>query len=560
MRTFVRFGPIIGPTSLGLVALVVACNTDSPQEPEPVARATEAVTQERPCQVPTTPGVPCSRVGRSITIPIPEGTGRDQVAVFASHALKINDRVRIEAMGGQPAPIVGLGEVETIIGADAVLGGLQSVASVFLRERATVSGPLQTTGTITAQNGVTISGPVSEGHELLEELDDLSWPVFAPNEARPAIHLEPGEEVTLEPGVYGALRIAPRAKVHLRSGRYGFDAFTLESDGEVRFSGPEPVLLDVFESFTHRGRWVAAQGDMPPVLVSYVGRAPAWVEAAFHGTLVAPEAKVELRAAGGQAHRGSFFGYEVEIHGDARVIQVPFPWEALDEATEDAIGEPEAGTYPTSTGPVPPLSGSPTSDRVRVFLDWYYKAVKGDLPDIVEEVASVQGDDVIAAELIAEFQRLRVEDPLRASMVLSILGELRAPAGEQFFIELLEEPLPDRVGMLPKHGSDARSLQLSYQRKAVHGLGVMPTVTARAKLREHASAHPDRGLRMEVVRAYVFEQPEAVKAELTLRPGEEFFVDRFENRDVHEDGGSFDAQLDAYRAKYPDHVDPPEEL
>src|SRR5690606_42054744 len=86
MRTFVRFGPIIGPTSLGLVALGDACNTDNPQEPEPVARATEEVTQERPCQAPTTHRVPCSRVGRSITLPLTAETGRQQLAVYAAHA------------------------------------------------------------------------------------------------------------------------------------------------------------------------------------------------------------------------------------------------------------------------------------------------------------------------------------------------------------------------------------------------------------------------------------------------------------------------------------------
>src|SRR5690606_19253612 len=91
------------------------------------------------------------------------------------------------------------------------------------------------------------------------------------------------------------------------------------------------------------------------------------------------------------------------------------------------------------------------------------------------------------------------------------------------------------------------------------GLGQMASDKARAELQEQAADHPDFGLRTEIVRTYVFQRPDTATTELTLRPGEEYLLDRFENGDEDPDGEDFDARLAAYLAKHPDHRPPLEE-
>lgn len=293
-KTFVRLASSIGLTGLGLATLVAACSSDRPKEPEPVARAMAAITQERPCQVPTTPGAPCGMLGRTIALSVPEGGNLSEIAVMASNSLKLGDRVQVTSVQGAPTPVVNLGAQETEVGVEAVIGNLQSVGNVVLRDRATVAGFVQTSGILTIQNGATVEGPILEDHQLLDSMNEVSWPVFVANESRPGVQLEADQEMTLSPGAYGSLRVASRAILNLSSGTYSFDSVQLEPDSEVRLSTDAgPALINVFEAFTNRGRFIKVGADPNEILVSYVGTSPAWIQAPFEGTIVAPEAKLD---------------------------------------------------------------------------------------------------------------------------------------------------------------------------------------------------------------------------------------------------------------------------
>src|SRR5690606_11910561 len=111
-------------------------------------------SQERSCQVPTTPGMTCPQLGRTVTVVVPVASDHPGLALWASGTLRVNDRARVESASGAPARVANVGEIETNIGADAVVGDVRSVASVVLRERALVGGVVQTGGTLQVQNGV----------------------------------------------------------------------------------------------------------------------------------------------------------------------------------------------------------------------------------------------------------------------------------------------------------------------------------------------------------------------------------------------------------------------
>jgi len=138
------------------------------------------------------------------------------------------------------------------------------------------------------------------------------------------VTVPPDSTRTLAPGSYGALNIASRTKVYLRSGTYFFTSGNLEPGADVRLNtSTGPVYLYVKDSFTFKGKFVDSSGRYDQVMVGYFGTAVANIETAFSGTLVAPRARVELKTVT-DAHRGSFFAKELEVFARTRVEHHPF--------------------------------------------------------------------------------------------------------------------------------------------------------------------------------------------------------------------------------------------
>ncbi len=66
------------------------------------------------------------------------------------------------------------------------------------------------------------------------------------------------------------------------------------------------------------------------MLVVYLGINLAYIEAALHGTIVAPNARVELRSPNrGGKHRGAVFGQEVQVYSASIFEHVPFDWQSF---------------------------------------------------------------------------------------------------------------------------------------------------------------------------------------------------------------------------------------
>ncbi len=206
---------------------------------------------------------------------------------------------------------------------------------------------------------------------------------------------------------------------------------------------------------------------------------------------------------------------------------------------------------PTTNGPAPSLTGSETAEvRVGRFLEWVTYATNADLGKAVAKIYEVHGDAALGTELVNRFNAARNVDASRALMILSVLGEMRTAPGRKLFKRLLAEPVPAPSGA--EHDV-VRERLLGYQIKAVHGLGYLFSGAADQELLHLAGSHPQRVIRAAAIRTYVFNQGDAARetARAAAKPGEEWFADRFENRNMNS-GTTFDERLQEFEAKHPE--------
>ncbi len=207
---------------------------------------------------------------------------------------------------------------------------------------------------------------------------------------------------------------------------------------------------------------------------------------------------------------------------------------------------------PTTNGPAPSLTGPGTvAQRIDTFIAWLRGATLGDLGSATQQIYAVHGDAALGSELVARFRAARSVDSSRALLILSLLGEMRTEPGHELFEELLAEPVPPAT----PETQASRGTQLAYQAKAVHGIGYLFTAAANQQLLDLAGAHPERLIRAEAIRTYAFNQGDAARetARAAARPEEQWFADRFENRDL-DSGKTFDQRQAEFAAKHPELV------
>jgi hypothetical protein len=318
--------------------------------------------------------------------------------------------------------------------------------------------------------------------------------------------------------------------------------------------GVGPVLLFVRDGLIFRGRILRTGTDPFPLLVSCAGTDPVRIEAPFDGTLVAPYAKIDVESVNGVAHRGAFFGFDVQLRPGARLIHEPFlAWVELDVLSADTEQPAPAVALRDTAGSAPSLAGSGSAQqRVEAFMVWMVQATIKDADQAQARIAAVQGNQELAQALIGHFNGTRHAKHSQALLTLGVLGQLRALAGEQFFIDLLNEPAPTDGPIIAKRGRIKERQHVQYQAKAVHGLAFADTVRANNTLIGLMKDHGEVHIRSEAVRAHIFNQPASVREGLAsrLRPDEQHFLDRFENRNVG--GTTYNDRLQAYIAKHPE--------
>jgi hypothetical protein len=242
--------------------------------------------------------------------------------LYAADELLVRDQASVlVAASGAAAPVATGGYLQ--VGASATVGSASAAGNVFLQSNAQVRGTLVVGGSLTAQQGATVTGATAQ--HAYAPTQPLDWTVAIPASTRD-VFVEPWMPVVdAQPGAYRQLNIKGTLRVH--SGVYTVDTLLLESGGQLLLDqAAGPVVFYVRSSLTHRGTLVVQGGSAPPSLfIGYLGTQTAFLEAAFQGAVLAPNAQVVLGTDRGGIHRGAFFARRLEVRAGAQVIYAPPP-------------------------------------------------------------------------------------------------------------------------------------------------------------------------------------------------------------------------------------------
>ncbi|HET7538737.1 MAG TPA: hypothetical protein VFK05_02660 [Polyangiaceae bacterium] len=117
----------------------------------------------------------------------------------------------------------------------------------------------------------------------------------------------------------------PRATLLLRSGAYYFDSYEVDPLATVVVDeSAGPVELYVEKSLVHMGTYRTPRGSTANVFVGYFGSLPAFVGAAFPGTVLAPGAKLVIGLPlGGGTHVGAFYARNIEVMPFTKILHRP---------------------------------------------------------------------------------------------------------------------------------------------------------------------------------------------------------------------------------------------
>lgn len=202
--------------------------------------------------------------------------------------------------------------------------------------------------------------------------------------------------------------------------------------------------------------------------------------------------------------------------------------------------------------PLPPLA---QALDVPAFIDAAGAAPVSRREEIRAQVQRVQADSAIAQRLIAEFERAEKTDHSRALVILSLLGELRNPAGTAFLIDYVWRPLPTGGRIIAELGVSAEHEAMErLQAKAANAIAYARTQEASKAALDLAGRHPSRAVRAEAASSYLWNQRGSEEARRllsqALRRDERALLDR-PVRDAGMSAEQFNRLLADYLERHP---------
>jgi hypothetical protein len=185
-----------------------------------------------------------------------------------------------------------------------------SQGSVALSSNAAVNGSIRTGGTVSEQTGVIVTGSIQQNQPVSVN-SSIQIGVTFPSGTQP-ITLQPGASQTLIPGAYGNIIVNSRATLSLSSGTYTMTSLDVEPQATLSLNeSAGPVVIYIQNTLLYKGT-EAEQGGRGNVFFGVFGSQAVSLQAPFTGTVVAPNAELDLtsQTAG---FAGAFFGNTVEL-------------------------------------------------------------------------------------------------------------------------------------------------------------------------------------------------------------------------------------------------------
>lgn len=249
---------------------------------------------------------------------VPTGADASRVLLSGSQRLVIYDRVTL----GKPAnsiEVYGGAPQRSEFAAGSRLNGNAWIGSkVFMGSSATITGNLRAASTLEAQAGASVWG-----QKILNSpvpATTRSWNVQLPESYPTQVVLEPGVESTAGPGAYATIDIRSNARLKVSSGNYFVQTLNLEPQSVLELDTRRgPVVFYVTGQVRAFRGQLAGANLAGQYLLVYLGTSLTQIETAFRGTVIAPNAVVDLRRPTQGKQLGSFYGKEVQVQSDAVV-------------------------------------------------------------------------------------------------------------------------------------------------------------------------------------------------------------------------------------------------
>lgn len=503
-----------------------------------------ACSSEQPIPVTRTESALSTPTSSSFSFTVPAGQSPDEGLLVASDAVYVGDRTTVGTATDLVAA-AGTGGVE--IGASSRAGVIRSRGRVFLRSNAVVASAVSSTS-IERQAGVTC--PICQANSAaLDPVQTFPATVIFPASTT-SVALEPGVRRQLAEGAYTTVAVKSNAALVLQAGTYYFDTLDVEPGGRLVIpTGGDAVYIYVAQQITFRGIFDDG-GDASRLFIGFAGTTAAFVESPARGTFVAPRASLVLGGAG--PHVGSFRAARIEVRSDTTVQYAPFRPDAVETASPAPAVSP-----PDSAGPPPALTGSGDEARrnAEAFVQWVSRSTERDAQAALDAVKVAEGNVAIATALVALAQQAMADDPTKALVTLSVLGQLRSATGESFFLELLSRAVPSGPPLDATHDiTPAAAVTLEiYQAKAVDSLAYRGTPTAAAAVLQAAASHPSKLVRHKAIRAYLEAFGSAGRSELEARvaPADRAIIDKVDPASLR-DSRDFNVRVDEFYAKHPE--------
>ena len=298
----------------------------------------------------------------------------------ASDSLVVDDRVTIGTTALEVAAAFGTSTTTQIAAGVQAHANLTSRAPVFMGSSATIFGFARSGSTITKQLGARVLGGEFPNAAITSV--PTQWTVGFPDTNQGDVILDPDQTRTLAPGAWGNLNVNSRATVFLRAGTYYFQSVNTEPQARIMLDKTAgAIFIYVRNAFSLKGAFVSNGGPEGEVLVGYLGTSIAYIEVPLLGTIVAPNATVDLRRPPDNSpHRGAVFAKGIHVLSNATVLRLPFSWTFLcplgdsdgDNVVDCIDGCPKD---PNKTSPKACGCGKPETD-----------SDSDGIPDCIEEV------------------------------------------------------------------------------------------------------------------------------------------------------------------------------
>jgi hypothetical protein len=270
-----------------------------------------------------------SAITRSYTVSFPRWAPLADVVVGGLGGdVSINDRAKLTVPstipGVQLTPVVAA-QREVKIGSQALVGAVVSVHNVTIRSGGHATS-VTTSSFLETQQGGGTSSLEQQADLTPPEVTGLSFSFPDVNQGDRASATR-GPVVNLVPNRYGNVTLQSFSSLRLTSGNYRLNSLTIEPDGVLTVDNSAgPVVVLVESSFIYRGKVTLTAPALGNVLFIYEGTSMVSVEAPFLGTLLAPNARINVDSPShrGRTHQGAFIGFDVIVHQDQVVVHRPF--------------------------------------------------------------------------------------------------------------------------------------------------------------------------------------------------------------------------------------------